>query len=663
MPTTPFLHSLRASQLLQAEQWAEYEAWVKSQKPTLHAAAAELVRQGWLTAFQVEEIRAGRGAELTLGSYQLLELLGEGGMGRVYKAIQPRLGRLLAIKVIRGDRLNRPKILEHFHREIRAAALLRHPNVVLALDAAIANGTHYFAMEYVEGTDLSQMVKQYGPVPIPQACEYIRQAALGLQHASDRGMIHRDVKPSNLLLTPRGQVKVLDLGLAILQDDPTWHDSSASTTIVGTPDYLAPEQAQGLANIDCRADVYSLGATLFFLLTGQPPFAGGTAREKLLRHVLDAPPAARSLRPDIPAELDGLLQAMLAKRPQDRPVAPGHVAQILAAFSPTQGMPAVVAPTQAERDAQFWAETASAGPPSRLASTRKRAYQRRSERTWAKPLILGGVLGLGLLIAGALAVILIPHEQPAPRASFDNAIGQHMVRLEGGECVLGSMEDEPGRTAVEQPRRTQTVAGPFFLAATEVTHAQYNRVMGSTPSVTARKSRSPDKCPVDNVPWAKAIEFCQKLSTLPPVRGGWHYRLPTEAEWEYACRAGTTTYFSSGERLRCGIDAVFVVQESDTLGDPDDTKPQAEQRRAIVTRPVGSTRPNAWGLFDMHGNVWEWCQESLVANGGLRVVRGGAFDCGASQCRSAARMGVPPEFDEPQGNIGFRVVYAPITSP
>ena len=191
------------------------------------ALARELVQRGWLTPYQVNEIFLGRGAQLALGSYVLLDKLGEGGMGAVYKVRHAKLDRIVALKVIRPQRLSNPTVVKRFQREIHAAAKLNHPNIVRAIDADEVAGTHFFVMEYVEGIDLSKLVKMQGRLPVAQACDFIRQAALGLQHAFERGLVHRDIKPHNLLLAKAasresgggnfGVVKILDMGLALVE--------------------------------------------------------------------------------------------------------------------------------------------------------------------------------------------------------------------------------------------------------------------------------------------------------------------------------------------------------------------------------------------------------------------------------------------------------------
>src|SRR5579862_9652651 len=255
------------------------------------ALAGELIRRDWLTPYQANQLLTGKGQDLILGSYILLERLGEGGMGQVFKAQHRNLGRISALKLIRKERLQSPDAVRRFHREVRSAAALSHPNIVLAYDADEIAGTHLLVMEYIEGAvDLAKLVKKNGPLPVEKACEYIRQAALGLQHAFERGMVHRDIKPANLLLTTDGKlVKVLDMGLARLDSRSEDDDDKSSTmtqhgAVMGTPDYIAPEQALESHTVDIRADLYSLGCTFYFLLAGRVPFPGGTILQKLNKH-------------------------------------------------------------------------------------------------------------------------------------------------------------------------------------------------------------------------------------------------------------------------------------------------------------------------------------------------------------------------------------------
>jgi WD40 repeat protein/tRNA A-37 threonylcarbamoyl transferase component Bud32 len=299
--------------------------------------ARELVRRGWLTAYQAHAVFQGYGPHLLLGSYVLLDHLGEGGMGAVFKARNWKLGRTVALKVIRRELLTNAEAVRRFRREMQAVAQLDHPNVVHAYDAEEVGGTFLLVMEYVEGSDLKAVVRRHGPLPARDACGYARQAALGLQHAFERGLVHRDIKPSNLVLAQRPGgpvVKILDFGLARLQEGVEGTDSRTGLTgsrlALGTADYMAPEQAEDAHRADTRSDLYSLGCTLYHLLAGRPPFPGGTFVQKLRRHEREEPEPIERLRPDLPPGLAVVLRELMAKRPEDRYQTPVEAADALA---------------------------------------------------------------------------------------------------------------------------------------------------------------------------------------------------------------------------------------------------------------------------------------------------------------------------------------------
>jgi hypothetical protein len=274
--------------------------------------------------------------------YRVLEALGAGGMGVVFKVEHRLMERVVALKVISRSLTDRPELVARFRQEVKAAARLSHPNIVTAHDADQAGDVHFLVMEFVEGESLDRLVEEQGPLPVEQACDYVRQAALGLQHAFERGMVHRDIKPHNLMLTSEGQVKILDFGLARFASEsrPAGGLTEAGQ-VVGTPDYMAPEQALDARRADVRADVYSLGCTLYHLLTGRLPFPEGTAFQKLLAHQQQTPTPVRDFRGDVPPDLLRVLDRMLAKDPAQRYQTPGEVARALAAFAVAEAMPVV----------------------------------------------------------------------------------------------------------------------------------------------------------------------------------------------------------------------------------------------------------------------------------------------------------------------------------
>ncbi|MCC6421524.1 MAG: serine/threonine protein kinase, partial [Gemmataceae bacterium] len=344
--------------LLEPEQRAALDG-LQAAFPDPRALARELVQRGWLTPYQVNRLMQGRVEEMLLGPYVLLEGVGEGGMGQVFKARHRVMNRVVALKLIRKEQLDSGAAVQRFRREIQAAGQLAHPNIVMAHDAGQVGERHFLVMEYVAGVDLGRLVRQQGPLAVPQACAAARQAALGLQHAHERGLVHRDVKPSNLLLASDGVVKLLDLGLArpFAVPGPSGAELTQSGVVMGTPDYLAPEQALDPRAVDIRADIYSLGCTLYFLLTGRPPFpTEGSLTQKLLWHQHADPDAVEAARPDVPPALSAVLRRMMARRPADRYQTPGEAAAALVPFCagpPTlpTALPETVSLTAAPADA------------------------------------------------------------------------------------------------------------------------------------------------------------------------------------------------------------------------------------------------------------------------------------------------------------------------
>ncbi|MBX9584171.1 MAG: serine/threonine protein kinase, partial [Gemmataceae bacterium] len=302
---------------------------------TIDAAAALLVRDGLVTFFQAKQLKLGRYKRFTIGSkYRLLELIGAGGMGAVYLCEHTLMRRLVALKVLPVDKLSDPSNLERFHREARAVAALDHPNIVRAYDIDQHEKLHFLVMEFVDGNSLQDVVARHGPMDPVRAAHYAAQAAVGLQHAHDLGMVHRDVKPGNLLLDRAGVIKVLDMGLARFFSKPadSVTEKYDDKCVLGTADYLAPEQAV-TNTVDIRADIYALGGTLYFLLTGQTPFPGGTIAAKLVAHQTREPKSVEAFRRDVPPGLLEVLRRMMAKDPEVRYQEPAEVADALAEWA------------------------------------------------------------------------------------------------------------------------------------------------------------------------------------------------------------------------------------------------------------------------------------------------------------------------------------------
>ena len=325
--------------------------------------------------------------------YRILALLGAGGMGVVFKAEHRLMERIVALKIIHKDLVARAESVERFRQEVKAAARLSHPNIVAAYDAEQAGDLHFLVMEYIEGTNLDQLVRTQGPLPVALACNIARQVALGLQHAHERGMVHRDIKPHNLVLTAAGQVKILDFGLARFCRETSGGSLTAPGVVLGTPEYVAPEQALDARQADLRADLYSLGCTLYFLLAGRPPFPEGSVLQKLMAHQQRTPPPLADLRPDVPAELVQIVERLMAKDPAQRYQTAAEIVELLAAFAASDTTPPVAAPRGLQGGA--------ADTPT-LPFARERSAKSPSRRHWLTASVAAALVLLAALLCGLI---------------------------------------------------------------------------------------------------------------------------------------------------------------------------------------------------------------------------------------------------------------------
>ncbi len=338
-----FLDLVRRSQLVEDDPLDRFIAQLKlkhgGQLPKDNKKLAEaLVEDEIITDWQAEKLLAGKHKGFILGKYKLLCHLGKGGMSTVYVAEHMLMKRKVAIKVLPRNRVNDSTYLERFRIEARAAAKLDDSNIVRAYDIDNEGDTHYLVMEYVEGKDLHVLVKGEGPLECNRAANYIAQIASGLDHAHEMGLVHRDIKPANCLVDKNEIVKLLDMGLARLIDDEESLTLENNENVLGTADYLAPEQALNSHLADHRADIYSLGCTLYFLLTGHPPFPEGSISERLLKHQMEEAPSILNDRPDVPPTLINICSRMMSKKPEDRYQSAGDVAERLAEWLADRGV-------------------------------------------------------------------------------------------------------------------------------------------------------------------------------------------------------------------------------------------------------------------------------------------------------------------------------------
>jgi serine/threonine protein kinase len=371
--------------------------------------AGLLIREGLLTKFQADQLLQGRYLNLTFGKYKVLDMLGKGGMGSVFLCEHTTMRRRVAIKVLPGSKANDPATVERFYQEARAVGALNHPNIVRAHDVDQIGKNYYLVMEYVEGTDLYEFVRRTGPLDPDRAANYIKQAADGLQHACEARLVHRDVKPANLLLHRNGTVKILDMGLALFFSEKSEQVTAKPGTSVMTVDYVSPEQSENSDAVDIRSDIYSLGATFYYLLTGQPPFADGTTMQKLLWIHMKEPKPVRELRPQVPEAMATVLRKMMAKKREQRYQTPAEVAK---ALEPWASKP-LAPPTDDEmlrsgntkivmNKAKTVIQSEKQGFPADVIARLTRAV--KNPLFWCG--IGGALLGIVLLFIGVLVLIL-----------------------------------------------------------------------------------------------------------------------------------------------------------------------------------------------------------------------------------------------------------------
>ncbi len=333
-----FLNVVKQSNLVTADVLKRTLAELREEGVSVDSSreiADQLVERGLLTRWQADKLLQGKHKGFFLGKYRLLRLLGKGGMSSVYLAEHVLMRRQCAIKVLPTKRVNDTSYLGRFHREAQAVASLDHPNIIKAydVDKEMEKDTeiHFLVMEFVDGRSLQEIINQDGRLDYQTAADYIRQSASGLAHAHHAGMVHRDIKPGNLLIDRNGVVKLLDMGLARFFNDGDEESLTVAhdEKVLGTADYLAPEQALDSHSVDARADIYSLGCTFYFLVTGHPPFTEGTLAQRLMSHQTKEPPAVTDDRPDMPADLVAILQKMMAKKRDERYQTADEVAEDL----------------------------------------------------------------------------------------------------------------------------------------------------------------------------------------------------------------------------------------------------------------------------------------------------------------------------------------------
>jgi formylglycine-generating enzyme required for sulfatase activity/CubicO group peptidase (beta-lactamase class C family)/tRNA A-37 threonylcarbamoyl transferase component Bud32 len=638
-----------------------------------------------------------------LGDYRILRVLGCGGMGIVFEAEDVQLKRRVALKAMRPAIAGNAEARQRFLREARAVAALDNDHIVHVYQVGADRGIPFMAMQLLRGQTLADRLKRETWLSGPEILRLGREIADGLAAAHAQGLIHRDIKPSNIWLESRGEpastywfrVKILDFGLARAAEGDV--QISQSGLVAGTPQYMAPEQAEG-GKVDARSDLFALGCVLYRAATGRVPFSGTSVLAVLRSLAIEQPPAPRSVNPAIPPELSNLIERLLAKAPQERPASAREVADLLADLE--HG-------TDTGTGSRTALHQPSAAPPGR-AAVRGR---------WRHLLMAAGlsIAALGVLLfwmfhsgddpdrtdAGNSA----PEGEPPPAivpftaeqaadlqrrwarylgrvVHETNSVKMDLVLLPPGRFTMGTSAEEIAALEPELPKNEPAIRNllhaeapphlvairrPFYLGKYEVTVAQFRAFARATGYITEAERdhdrltwRQPgwkvqDDEPVVCVTWNDATTFCRWLCDTE----GKSYRLPTEGEWEYACRAGTTT-------RTCYGDTLSAAQAN--IHGPHPLQAESGPTPDRVAR-VGSYAPNAFGLYDLHGNVWEWCADWFRERaygssaeldpagppfGNMRVMRGGSWTSWGIEARSATRADNWPFHRWP--NRGFRIL-------
>jgi serine/threonine protein kinase len=577
------------------------------------------------------------------GRYRIVRKLGQGGMGAVYLAHDTRLDRQVALKVC--TLADNPAALVRFQREAKVAALLRHPNICPVHDYDVHDGTAYITMAYIEGEPLHHWLANHS-LSAREAALAVRKLAMAMHKAHKAGVVHRDLKPSNIIVDRDGELIILDFGLARLMHDATAYQAKPGVPH-GTPSYMAPEQAQGSPEaIKPAVDVYALGVVLYELLAGEPPFVG-PPNLVVAQVVAASPKPPCDLNPAVPDALNAICLRALAKKPEDRPESMKAFADDLTQIIRTLPATPIARPT-----------VTSSG----------------SDNT------------ARILTTLATRALTPPYPD---RIDLDlGGVTLELLRIDPGRTRMGSTPAERERVMqaasfqpTDEREHLVAITRPFFLGRFTVTQEQYSCVTakpnpswfgtGGGGEVTLRNDFAEldtRRFPVENLSWEDAVSFCDELmrrhgDQLPGElrQAGYRFALPTEAQWEYACRAGTITAFHFGDSLNgtaanCNGNYPFGT---------DDKGPCLDR-----TAEVGQYAANRWGLHDMHGNVWQWCADVYDADfynacpiedpfcrekpgEERRVVRGGSWNNVGWGCRAAYRMGLAP--GNHHGGLGFRV--------
>lgn len=670
-----------------------------------------------------------------LAQYRILKQIGQGGMGCVLLGEDLQLQRRVAMKIMLPEFARDANGRERFLREARAAARMKHEHIVTIYQVGEENGLPFIAMEFLKGMSLDSLIKEKRELTFSQIVRIGRDVAEALHAAHSVGLVHRDIKPANIWLeAPKGRVKILDFGLARQQQDDmrlTRHGA-----VIGTPAYMSPEQALN-ERIDSRSDLFSLGVVLYRLCAGRLPFPGSSVMGILKALAFNTQVPIHDHNPNVPLELERLIDRMLEKRPADRIQTAAEIVAEMTLIEKSMRVTALMQSQLKDPSAiDDLMRISLPGGDSTRTLPRIMAPQPPASRTrlpWR--LTIASLAALTILVGGYFVVSSLIKKEVKPTGDsfsdvawmdgweeiadgaepanpqmirakniglnmefkllvFDlgGAVKLKLVRVEAKNqtFTMGSPKTEKGRVGVDEVQRNVRFADDYYLGMHEVTRGQFRRFVEETnyvtdaerldggagwdletQSIVKRDKRfnwkntgfmQDDNHPVVNISANDAKKFCEWLQSKMDRKLG-NVRLPRSSEWEYACRAGNDGRFSFGNDEEL---LVAYGNVADATG--HDSMPRLNAIRATdgyaFTAPAGKFRPNGYGIYDMHGNVWEWCEESSTENESISMLRGGSALSNPLDCRCASCVFVAN--DPRMIDVGFRITMSfsePTSSP
>ena len=577
----------------------------------------------------------------TFKNYTIIRSIGKGGMSEVFLAEDNRFNTKVAIKVLNREFSSNSNISKRFIAEARNLFRMSHPNIVRVTDLIEEDGKKAFVMEFIEGNNLRDEVEKLKTLNSEVIGAFLSQMLSALGYCHSEGLVHRDIKPSNFMITSKGQIKLLDFGIAKNTENRSEYTQTGTSHKMGTPLYMSPEQILETKSVDFRTDIYSLGVVLWQLVTGKKPYDSKSmsAFQIQLNIVKDALPVTGS-------EFDEIIQKCTAKDPKDRFQSCKEIQISCDRLIHKKGI------NSSEEDTLI-SINLSANKKKKLVdlrrdllatySVRKSSFSRIPRKSYPKDLLFI-LLGFLVLLIFLISFYFLRRSSLSGAETIEgekNNYDPEMILVNGGKfSMLGTNNTAP-RNANFKSEMVQLSA--FYISKFEVTQKLWKAVMGYNPSINS----SCYDCPVENVSWNEAQDFIKELN----LKTGKNYRLPTEAEWEYAARGGNK---NSGS-IYSGSNEISAVAWH---------KNNSDGR----THEVGKKQPNVLGLYDMSGNVWEWCLDNYSYYSSIinltnpintreslsRSLRGGSYNEYDVKLRLGFRTGNTP--DSRSADRGFRLV-------